>query len=164
MRSNAMRSSGVRPLKTIKQRADFLRAARALKAVRPGLVLQVRERAEDGDEPGAARVGYTASKKVGNSVARNRARRRLRAAVHDVLSARAKPGHDYVLIARLDTATRPYDALCADLAEALERATQSRSRGPRPQKARRPGSNPADATNPADAKQPARRSPEAPSS
>jgi ribonuclease P protein component len=129
-----MRSSGVRPLDTIKQRADFLRAARALKAVRPGLVLQVRARAEDGDQPGPARVGYTASKKVGNSVARNRARRRLRAAVHDVLSARAKPGHDYVLIARFDTATRPYDALCNDLAEALERATQSRSRGPRPKK------------------------------
>ncbi len=79
-------------------------------------------------------MGYTASRKVGNAVIRNRARRRLRSAVTDVLSARAQPGHDYVLIARAATAERPYDELLADLARAIDRAT----REPRPPREARP--------------------------
>ena len=67
---------------------------------------------EDADAP--ARVGYTASRKVGNAVQRNRSRRRLRAVVNDVLAARAIPGRDYVLIARAATAGRPYDDLLPD--------------------------------------------------
>lgn len=115
-----MRASGSTKLETLPARKDFLAAARARKAVSQGLVLQMRVRtAEHSDDP--ARVGYTASRKVGNAVIRNRARRRLRAAVNDVLAARALKGHDYVLIARAATAERPYDALLADLASALDR-------------------------------------------
>lgn len=115
-----MRASGSTKLETLPARKDFLAAARARKAVSPGLVLQMRARSSDhSDDP--ARVGYTASRKVGNAVIRNRARRRLRAAVNDVLAARALKGHDYVLIARAATAQRPYDALLADLASALDR-------------------------------------------
>lgn len=115
-----MRASGSTKLETLPARKDFLAAARARKAVSQGLVLQMRVRtAEHSDD--TARVGYTASRKVGNAVIRNRARRRLRAAVNDVLAARALKGHDYVLIARAATAERPYDALLADLASALDR-------------------------------------------
>jgi ribonuclease P protein component len=113
-----MRASGSAKLEILPARKDFLAVARARKVVAPGLVLQMRAR-EDAEAP--ARVGYTASKKVGNAVARNRARRRLRAAVNDVLARRALPGHDYVLIARASTAGRPYDALLADLDGALDR-------------------------------------------
>lgn len=113
-----MRASGSARLEVLPARKDFLAAARARKVVAPGLVLQMRAR-EDDDAP--ARVGYTASKKVGNAVKRNRSRRRLRAAVNDVLAVRALPGHDYVLIARAATAGRSYDALLADLAGALDR-------------------------------------------
>ena len=130
-----MRTSGATPLQRLLRRADFLRAARGVKAATPGLVLQVRRRSPD--ETGAddrPRVGYTASRKVGNAVIRNRARRRLRSAVTDVLSARAQPGHDYVLIARAATAERPYDELLADLARAIDRAT----REPRPPREPRP--------------------------
>ena len=123
-----MRTSGAIPLQRLLRRADFLRAARGVKAATPGLVLQVRRR-EPGETAGddRPRIGFTASRKVGNAVIRNRARRRLRAAVTDVLCARARPGHDYVLIARAATAERPYDDLLADLGKALDRASTDRA-------------------------------------
>lgn len=96
----------------MKKRAEFLAAARARKQAVPGFVLQYRDRG-DGGPP---RVGFTASKKVGNAVARNRAKRRLRAVVAAHLSDLARPGGDYVLIARAGaTAARPWLDLQADL-------------------------------------------------
>lgn len=121
-----MRTSGSAKLEILPARKDFLAVARARKAVTPGLVLQMRARTDDtADAP--ARVGYTASRKVGNAVIRNRARRRLRAVVNDVLASRARPGRDYVLIARAATAGRPYDALLQDLSIALDRIEQKKS-------------------------------------
>ena len=67
------------------------------------------------------RVGFTVSRKVGNAVARNRARRRLRAAVDQVIPTRARPGHDFVVIGRAATLTRPFNALVGDLTTALQR-------------------------------------------
>lgn len=67
------------------------------------------------------RVGFTASRRVGGAVERNRARRRLRAAAAEVLPAHGARGCDYVLIARQGTLTRPYGALAGDLAGALKR-------------------------------------------
>ena len=68
-----------------------------------------------------ARIGYTVSKRVGKAVARNRAKRRLRAAAADVMPATAQPGTDYVLIGRQATLERPYRALKQDLESALKR-------------------------------------------
>ena len=88
----------------------------------PGLVLQSVERPDDADVDGAvARVGFTASRRVGGAVARNRAKRRLRAAAAAVLPDRAKTGRDYVLIARAATLTRGFDDLVGDLDRALKR-------------------------------------------
>ncbi len=66
-------------------------------------------------------IGFTASKKVGNAVARNRAKRRLRAAVSAVMPKYAAGGHDYVLIGRKATLQRPYADLLTDLMRALRR-------------------------------------------
>ncbi|MGO1119101.1 ribonuclease P protein component [Rhodovibrionaceae bacterium A322] len=66
------------------------------------------------------RVGFTASKKVGSAVARNRARRRLRAVAADLLPRLGNDGTDYVLIARAGTLTRDFDDLTRDLTRALE--------------------------------------------
>ncbi len=104
-------------LKGMTKRRDFLAAARARRAVTPGFILQAHDR-KDGDRQ--ARVGFTASKKVGNAVARNRAKRRLRALARDVLAQHGRPGWDYVLIARRDiTASREFEKLQADLGKAL---------------------------------------------
>ena len=65
------------------------------------------------------RVGFTASRKVGNAVVRNRAKRRLRAAAALVLGRDGRPGTDYVLVARATTAARPYAELVGDLESAL---------------------------------------------
>ncbi|MTJ82662.1 MAG: ribonuclease P protein component [Telmatospirillum sp.] len=75
------------------------------------------------------RVGFTCSKKVGNSVARNRARRRLRAAAAELLPRLGTPGTDYVLIGRRETLDRPYAQLLQDLQTALKRVGASRKGG-----------------------------------
>ena len=82
----------------------------------PGFLLQGRARGDDGPP----RVGFTCSKKVGNAVARNRAKRRLRALADAVLPATARPGWDYVLVGRREaTAKREFAAMKAELARAL---------------------------------------------
>ena len=67
----------------------------------------------------AVRVGFTASRKVGNAVLRNRSKRRLRAAAAIVLARDGRQGTDYVLIARAGTAERPYGELVHDIEGAL---------------------------------------------
>ena len=107
-------------LERMRKRRDFLAAARGRVARRAGFVLQARARGGD-EEPSTIRVGFTCSKKVGNAVARNRAKRRLREIARLDLPALARPGWDYVLIGRRDaTAERPFERLRADLAAALE--------------------------------------------
>ena len=104
-------------LVVMKTRADFVNASKARYQTAPSLTVQMRNR-DDGDA--AVRVGFTCSKKVGNAVARNRAKRRLREIARLDLPRLAKPGHDYVLIGKKDaTATRDFDALRADFAKAL---------------------------------------------
>lgn len=106
-------------LQTLTKRADFLACARARKQVTPGFILQARRR-EPQQDPTCIRIGFTASKKVGNAVARNRAKRRLRALARAILPRHGQPGWDYVLIARAgETAARPFAALESDLARAL---------------------------------------------
>ena len=106
----------------LRKRPDFLKAARARRAHTPGFTLQARERDPDEPDVGAIRVGFTCSRKVGNAVARNRAKRRLREAARLTLPRHGRPGWDYVLIGRPDaTAARGFDALLTDLEVALVR-------------------------------------------
>jgi ribonuclease P protein component len=113
-------------LARLKRRADFLRVAAARRrAVRDGVVLQAAPQ-PDG-EGGELRVGYTASKRVGNAVARNRAKRRLRAAAAEIFGRDGRKGTDYVLIARDKTPSRPYRDLVADLAGALRQVERRRA-------------------------------------
>ena len=107
---------------TLTKRSEFLAAARAGRAGMPGFLFQARKRRDDEADPTLVRVGFTCSKKVGNAVARNRAKRRLREVARRVLPESGRPGWDYVLVGKAGvTADRPFEAMQDDLREALER-------------------------------------------
>ncbi|MFV0334865.1 MAG: ribonuclease P protein component [Tropicimonas sp.] len=109
-------------LATLTKRADFLAAARAGRAGTPGFLLQARKRADSEADAAAMRVGFTCSKKVGNAVVRNRAKRRLREIARAVLPEAGQPGWDYVLVGRAgETATRPFGQMLDDLRQAVKR-------------------------------------------
>lgn len=110
-------------VRRLKRRPEFLQvASQGQKAAMPGLVLQAHARGDV--DP--LRVGFTASRKVGGAVQRNRAKRRLRAAVDQVLAAKGRDGRDYVVIARAETVKRPFQLLIDDLGRALERVDRER--------------------------------------
>lgn len=120
-------SAPVRPrLRRLKKRADFLRiAASGRKAVSPGLVLQAAPGRNDGQEDPEIGLGFTVSRKVGNAVARNRARRRLHALATAVMPEKGHAGMDYVIIGRAAAVKRPFGKLRTDLLDALERLERS---------------------------------------
>ncbi|PTE13637.1 ribonuclease P protein component [Pseudogemmobacter blasticus] len=112
----------------MKTRPEFLKAASARRQGAGSFLLQARDRRDGTDK---VQIGFTASKKIGNAVARNRAKRRLREVARAVLPRLAQPGWDYVLVARPDaTIARPFAALLADLEAAL--TAVHAPRGPRP--------------------------------
>ena len=115
--AHQLQKSNTSALLVIAQRKDFLKAASARRQGTASFLLQARDR-RDGDPQ--TRIGFTASKKIGNAVMRNRAKRRLREVVRAVLPALAEPGWDYVLVGRPGvTLDRDFATLKADLDTAL---------------------------------------------
>jgi ribonuclease P protein component len=146
-------------LSRLKKRPQYLKVARGRRHAVPGLVLQALKRSPEapsppdsrndnggdgkGVKPGIQpvpddiiRVGFTATKKTGNAVARNRIKRRLKAAAADVMPGAANPGFDYVLVGRAATFDRPWQSLLDDLGLALQMVHQ-----PRRQKGGEPRNN-----------------------
>ena len=102
-------------LQSIPARQDFLQARnQGKKAFSRGLVIQATRRDSD-----IWRVGLTASRKIGNAVCRNRVRRRMRALARQHLATIARPGVDYVLIARHDTVSCEWQDLVTGLTKAI---------------------------------------------
>ncbi|PHR62679.1 MAG: ribonuclease P protein component [Robiginitomaculum sp.] len=99
-------------------RKQFLYVARGQRAARPNVVVQARKAVP---EQSGIRAGFTATKKIGNAVTRNRSKRRLRAAVHELLVPYGQPGWDYVFIARKATADVSWSVLLDDMKAALLR-------------------------------------------
>ena len=102
-------------IETLRKRADFVAARGGRKVNRPGFLLQARRNGLE-----EMRVGFTCSKKLGDAVRRNRAKRRLREIARLTLPKHGAPGFDYVLIGKKDTtAELPFETLRADLETAL---------------------------------------------
>jgi ribonuclease P protein component len=105
-------------------RPQFLAAAKGVSEARGAVVVQRLDRA-DGDA--SIRLGFTATRKVGGAVVRNRAKRRLREAARALAPQFGVPGSDYVFIARMGTVDRDWDRLLDDVKSALTRLATPRS-------------------------------------
>ena len=117
------------PITRLKRRRDFVSITRrGQKWATPGLVLQShRRKGAETTSRNGIRVGFTVTKKVGNAVIRNRARRRLKAVVGDVIAKHGQDLTDYVLIGRAGTLKRPYALLVSDLETAMQRLNAYRA-------------------------------------
>ena len=104
-------------IQKLRKRAQFLFVRQGFRASRGAVLVEARRRAEGG----AIGVGFTASKRVGGAVTRNRARRRLREAARQLLPEHGLAGVDYVLVARQSTPEADWAALLDDLKTALIR-------------------------------------------
>lgn len=105
-------------IQTLKKRSDFVAAnTTGQKWISPSVIVQILKQ----DNPDTINIGYTVTKKVGNAVTRNRIKRRLRAAVTEIIPENAKTGFAYVLIGRKETETADFEKLCADLKWCLKR-------------------------------------------
>ena len=102
----------------IKSRKDFIKIQKnGSKVISAGLVLQYLN---NSNQANPSRFGFTASKKVGGAVQRNKAKRRMRSLVFDVIKKFEKKGWDYVLIARKETVHKKYQNLKNDLIWAIK--------------------------------------------
>ncbi len=128
-------------LTTIKTRPDFLAVRGGVKASCPSCLIEARQRKllpapplrtkSKTVDPSLVRFGFTVTKKLGNAVARNRIRRRLKAAILASAGSRTMAGFDYVVVARSAAFDRPFDDLVADLARCLEKL-QNQTVKPKP--------------------------------
>ncbi|HEV7383611.1 MAG TPA: ribonuclease P protein component [Phenylobacterium sp.] len=104
-------------IERLKKRPDFLACAQAAHCARGAVVIQARLR----DQEPLVRAGFTATRRIGGAVERNRAKRRMREAARLLLPGLASPGFDYVFIARGGVTTRPWPRLLDDVKSALIR-------------------------------------------
>ena len=115
------RDEAFQGVERLKRRAEFLRVGQGKRWHGTAMTLQTEPRVPDADgaDAGAPRFGFTLTKKVGNAVVRNRARRRLREAVRLASGLPARAGHDYVIVGRLAAVRLSFQALHDELARGL---------------------------------------------
>ena len=114
-------------IQRLTRRPEFLAVAAAERTYATiSVVVQAKPASDPEVAEAPARFGFTATRKIGGSVQRNRARRRLKAAAALLGPAHARPGVDYVFVARGAALDRPWDDLLRDVALAMDRAPETR--------------------------------------
>lgn len=103
----------------LKKRRDFLRAAKDLTVIFHNVMLQAARPLSGEIHP--ARIGFTATKRLGKAHIRNRTKRRLRAVVREIYAKYALDNVDYVLVGRYDTAFCPFENLRTDIVRAFKK-------------------------------------------
>lgn len=137
----------------LRRRADFLRAAKGIRFYARGLTLQAAPRSPANGGPAAfgagkpprqvgqppcvfpcleapPRFGFTVTKQTGSAVERNRIRRRLKEALRLLNPLPARPGHDYVVLARPEALCMPFQDLQGELIRALGKIGAQKNRPP----------------------------------
>ena len=117
-------SDALLKIERLRKRPEFLACAKAPACARGAVLIQARPR----DDLPLVRAGFTATKRIGGAVERNRAKRRLREAARLLLPELASPGFDYVFVARGGVTTRPWPRLLDDVKSALIRLAADRDR------------------------------------
>ena len=109
-----------RSLPRLKNRHEFLKIQKSgQRYVAPAFLVQACfDLPYDGDS--GPHIGFTASKKIGNAVARNRAKRRLRILADTILAQKGQPAGAYVFVARAAILSRSFGKLEEDLERALD--------------------------------------------
>lgn len=116
----------------LKSRPEFLAVREGEKRRGPLFLVEVLDRQSPDMLP---RTGFTVTKKQGNAVERNRMRRRLKEAVRLHAAIAMQPGHDYVIVARREALSVPFDQLANELVARVEgRSGRKRSQGKGPRK------------------------------
>jgi ribonuclease P protein component len=108
----------------IKKRKDFLRAAKAETVIFHNVLLQAAHNVS-GAESNPARIGFTATKRLGKAHIRNRTKRRLRAVVREIYGKYALGDTDYVLVGRYDTYCCPFENLRTDVIRAFKKINKA---------------------------------------
>ena len=119
-------------IKRLLRRPQFLAAAKGVSEARGAVVIQRLERGDGSPHVG---MGFTATRKIGGAVQRNRAKRRLRQAARALLPDHGVPGSDYVFIARMGTTERAWDRLLDDVKSTLTRLARPKADTPSPARA-----------------------------
>ncbi len=138
---------------TLRKRKQFLACAKGRSMARGCVAIQILSRSDD--RPGIG-VGFTATRKIGGAVERNRAKRRLREAARHLLPLHGSPGHDYVFVARGGVVQRPWLRLLEDVKAALIGLAAG---GNEPQKPRPSHSKSKPSTSPSKTRPPAALAP-----
>ena len=116
-----MNSNPTARLETLRKRRDFIAMRAGRRQHSPCFVLQARKRNDDNLTAAGVRIGYTVTKKTGNAVERNRIKRRMRAAVHQIMPNDARPAYDYVLIGKRAALNTEFKTMVVELGASLNR-------------------------------------------
>ena len=110
-------------IKVLKKREDFVRVAKSgIKSVQKGLIIQAApfpSQIINNDSHINIRLGFTATKKIGNAVRRNRTKRRLREVANIIMCKNFYENFDFVVIGRYNTADLPFELLLKNFDKAI---------------------------------------------